>query len=495
MEVGKPAKVDEDTIFEIGSITKVFTGILLAEMAQKGEVRLEDPVAKYLPAEAAPPREGERQITLLDLATQRSGLPRLPENLAPADAGDPYVDYTPERLYAYLSKAKLETPIGSTYGYSNLGVGLLGHALSRAGKSDYGTLVRERITVPLGMTVTALEVDPSHAARVARGHDTAGAKPTPVPPWTWNKTSSLAGAGGLRSTAREMTRFVAANAGLVESKLSAALRDTQQERSDAGSPRMGIGLGWHIRKSDAGAVVWHNGGTGGFHSFCGFDPATKTGVVVLANGNGSIDDIGFHLLDPKSPLQEAAATLTVDEPKLARLDGFYDMGGVTIHVTHEGTQLYAQLTGQPRYPVFARSETRFFYRVVPAELEFDVAADGSVGQVTLHQGGRQMPAKRVAAPATRKERVEVQVDPAVLAECAGKYDFAPGVVMDCVVEAGHLACQLTGQPRVPVYAESPSVFFYKVVDATLTFTRDASGKVDAVVLKQGGVMQRAARVP
>jgi hypothetical protein len=126
---------------------------------------------------------------------------------------------------------------------------------------------------------------------------------------------------------------------------------------------MAIGLGWHIRKSDGGRIVWHNGGTGGFHSFCGFDPATKTGVVVLANGSGSIDDIGFHLLDPEAPLQVVEAAVTVGEPKLARLDGYYDLGGgTTIHVTHEGTQLYAQLTGQARFPLFARSERRFFSR-------------------------------------------------------------------------------------------------------------------------------------
>ena len=495
LEFGKAGRVDEDTIFEIGSITKAFTGILLADMARRGEVKLDDPVAKYLPAEAAPPREGERQITLLDLAMQRSGLPPMPDNLAPADPADPYVDYGADRLFAYLPTAKLARPIGSAYGYSNLGVGLLGHALARAAKSDYGTLVRERIAVPLGMPATAIDVAPALAPRLAHGHDTSGAKPAPVPAWTWKPTSSLAGAGALRSTAREMVRFLAANAGLGESKLSGAMRDAAQERGDAGSPKMAIGLGWHLRKSDAGTLVWHNGGTGGFHSFCAFDPATKTGVVVLANGNGSIDDIGIHLLDPKSPLQEVAAALTVAEPKLARLDGYYDLGGgTTIHVTHEGTQLYARLTGQQRLPVFARSETRFFYRAVPAELEFDVPAEGVAGQVTLHQGGRRMPATRLAAEAVPKERVEIQVDPAALAEYVGEYELAPGAVLDCAIESGRLACRLTGQPRFPVYAESPSVFFYKVVDATLTFTRDAAGKVDAVVLRQGGIQQRAARM-
>jgi len=494
LEIGKPEKVDEDTIFEIGSITKAFTGILLADMVKRGEVLFDDPVAKYLPPEAAPPHEGERQITLADLATQHSGLPRLPQNMQPADPNDPYADYTPERLYAFLPRAKLEHPIGSTYAYSNLGVGLLGHALSRAAQKDYGTLVRERVATPLGMTVSAIDVEPAQAPRVAHGHDTRGTKPTPVSPWTWPH-SAVAGAGGLRSTAREMIRFVAANTGLVETPLADAMRESHRERAEAGSPEMGIGLGWHIRKSGTARIVWHNGGTGGFRTFCGFDPATKTGVVVLANGNTGFDDVGFHLLDAKTPLQEAATSLAVPESKLARLDGYYELAPErTIHVTHEGTQLFAQLTGQPRFPVFAKSETRFLYRVVEAELEFEVAGEKPADRVTLHQGGKDMSAKRVAAEAAPKEHVEIEIDPALLAEYAGKYSLAPNVVIDCAVDAGRLACQLTGQPRFPVYAESPTSFFYKVVDAQLTFTRGPAGKVDAVELHQGGVTQRAERV-
>jgi len=495
LAIGKPGTVNEDTIFEIGSITKTFTGLLLADMARREEVQFDDPVRKYLPDGARPPSSGKREITLLDLATQRSGLPRLPGNLAPADASDPYVDYTPEKLQAYLAKAELEHPVGSTYAYSNLGVGLLGYALSRAAKTDYGTLVRERIAIPLGMTVTSLDVDPALSARLAQGYDADGAEVVPAKPWTWRKTSCLAGAGGLRSTAREMLRYLAANAGLTESKLAGAMADAAKERAEAGSPGMAIGLGWHHRKRTDGVTVWHNGGTGGFRSFCGFDPKTKTGVVVLANTTAGIDDIGFHLLDPGSPLQDAAKAVAVPEAKLARLDGHYDLGGgAIIHVTHEGTQLYAQLTGQQRYPVFARSETVFFFRVVPAELEFDLGADGTVGQVTLHQAGRHMPAKRLAAEAAPKERVEVPIDPKLLAEYAGAYALAPGVVLDCAVEAGHLACQLTGQTRFPVYADSESTFFYKIVDAQLVFTRNAAGKVDGVVLDQGGASQRAERI-
>jgi D-alanyl-D-alanine-carboxypeptidase/D-alanyl-D-alanine-endopeptidase len=495
LAAGKPGDVDADTIFEIGSMTKAFTGTLLADMVRRGEVKLDDPVTKYLPDTVKVPHEGPREITLLDLATHRSGLARMPENFRPADTHDPYVDYTADLLYAYLAEATLDHPIGTAYEYSNLGMGLLGHALARAAKTDYETLVRQRIAKPLKMTVTSTQDDEANAKRRAQGHTVEGVAPVPAKAWTWRPSSVLVGCGGLRSTAREMLRFVAANAGLVDSPLSAAMKDAQQERFDAGSPKMGIGLAWHLRKSGDRVLVWHNGATAGFHSFVGFDPKTKTGVVVLCNSTENIDDIGIHVLDPESPLKEGSKAVAVSEAKLARLDGHYDLGGAMIDVTHEGSQLYAQVTGQQRFPVFPKSETVFFYRVVPAELEFAVGADGTVSELTLHQGGRDIPAKKVAAAAAAapKERKEVPVDAKILADYVGKYEFAPGVVFDVALKEGHLACQLADQPRIEVYAESDTTFFYKVVDAQLTFVRNAAGKVESVTLHQGGADQTAKR--
>jgi len=494
MTVGKPDPVTPDTIFEIGSITKTFTGTLLAEMAARGEVKLSDPVRKYLPEGTVLPKEGDREITLEDLATQRSGLPRLPDNMEPADTADPYVDYTAERLYAFLAHAKLNHPIGSTYEYSNLGVGLLGHVLTRAAKLDYDALVKARIARPLNMPVTSTTVAPDKKANLATPHALAGAKPEPVKPWTWTPATAVTGAGGLRSSARDMLRYIAANAGVPDTPLKAAMKEAQRPRAETGSKAMAVGLGWHVRRSGERMIIWHNGGTGGFHSFCGFDPTTRTGVVVLANSTEDIDDIGLHLLDESQPLTAVRKTLTLDEAKLARLDGFYDIGGQTITVTHEGTQLFAQLTGQPRFPVFPKSEKLFFYKVVPAELEFDLPAEGPATGVTLHQGGRDVPAKRVAAAIVPKERKEVPIDAKLLAEYAGSYQLAPGVTLTVTPKEGRLGIQLTGQPPLDAYPESDKDFFLKVVDAQLTFTRNAEGKVDAVVLHQGGADQRAARV-
>ena len=142
---GDPRPLNGDTIFEIGSVTKVFTSLLLADMVQRGEVALADPVAKYLPADVKVPERGGRVITLVDLSTHTSGLPRMPSNFHPKDPANPYADYTVEQLYQFLSSYQLTRDIGSQFEYSNLGGGLLGQALARRAGMDYEALVRSRI--------------------------------------------------------------------------------------------------------------------------------------------------------------------------------------------------------------------------------------------------------------------------------------------------------------------------------------------------------------
>ena len=169
------------------------------------------------------------------------------------------------------------------------------------------------------MSITSIRIDPAATRRLAQGYTSADGKLAPAKPWTWRASPVLAGCGALRSSAREMIRYVAANAGLTESKLSPALIDSHAERAEAGSAQMGIGLGWLIKKGADRSIVWHNGATGGFHSFVGFDPQSKTGVVVLSSSAGDIDDIGVHLLDAKNPLRELGWAVPVDEAQLARL--------------------------------------------------------------------------------------------------------------------------------------------------------------------------------
>ena len=379
--------VGADNVFEIGSITKVFTASILADMVTRGEVRLDDPVAKYLPRAVRIPLRG-RPITLLDLATQASGLPRMPGNFSPRDSSNPYADYSVQQLYEFLSHYQLPRDPGAAYEYSNLGMGLLGHALALKAGTSYEQLVTRRILTPLGMTETAITLTPVLRARLAPGHDGEGHV---VPNWD---LPTLAGAGALRSTATDLITFLVANLDSTATPLSRTLHQTHGERQATNDPNLEIGLAWHILSRPVGKIVWHNGGTGGYRTFIGFDSARRIGVAVLCNnGNENVDDIGFHLLDETFPLKSQPprrSEVAVDSLLLQRYVGEYELSpAFHIVVTRQAAHLFIQATAQPRFAIFAESDSTFFLKAVDAQLTF--RPDGLV----LHQNGQHMPARKV----------------------------------------------------------------------------------------------------
>lgn len=288
---GQPP-LNGDSVFEIGSVTKVFTGILLAEMALRQEVNFTDPVSLYLPASVKVPKfQDKQQITLLDLATQTSGLPRLPGNLAPKDPGNPYADYTVAQMYEFLSTYQLSGEIGTTYAYSNYGMGLLGHALALKAGMSYEDLVISRICKPLAMQDTRVQLTKEMQTRLARGHNAQGQLTA-----NWD-IPTLAGAGALRSTAHDLVKFLNANLELKETALLPALRASHLARQRTQEPSF-IGLAWQIRNHEGTEIIWHNGGTGGYASFIGFSRKHRLGVIALSN-TAAADDLtraGFSLL-------------------------------------------------------------------------------------------------------------------------------------------------------------------------------------------------------
>jgi CubicO group peptidase (beta-lactamase class C family) len=386
-----------DTVFEIGSMTKVFTSLVLMDMVQKGEVALTDPVSKYLPASVKMPERNGRKITLQDLSTQSSGLPRMPSNFNPKDAGNPYADYSVEQMYAFLSSYQLTRDIGEKYEYSNLAVGLLGHALSRRAGMDYEAMVRSRICEPLGMNNTRVTLTPEMKARLATGHS---ATLNPVANWD---IPTLAGARALRSNANDLLIFIAANLGYTKTPLAAAMAAEVSIRRPAGAPDMEIAYGWHVQTKEGRSIIWHNGGTGGYRTYMGYDPKSRAGVVVLSNLSTAAgpDDIGRHLLDASYPLVKAQPLkehkeVTVDTKSCDGLVGNYQLApNAILAISREGDQLFVQLTGQQKFPMFPEGELAFFLKVVDAQIIFDVDPQGKTTQAVLHQNGRDMPAKRL----------------------------------------------------------------------------------------------------
>jgi CubicO group peptidase (beta-lactamase class C family) len=296
LDFGDPRKLGGDTVFEIGSVGKVFTALLLSDMVQRGGVALDDPVARYLPPEIRVPESSGRPITLRDLATHHSGLPRLPTNFFPRNFANPYADYTVDQLYQFLSDYQLTRDVGSRYQYSNVGYGLLGHALARRAGRDYDSLVIGRIAAPLGLASTRIALSPQMKARLAVGHNE---RLEAVPGWD---DTTLAGAGSLRSSVNDLLAFLAAQFDQRTSHLRSAMHAMLDVRAPTDTPNVDVALGWHVTKREGRELVWHNGGTGGYSSFVGFSPETRTGVVVLSNAGLAIDDIALHIMDRRYPL-------------------------------------------------------------------------------------------------------------------------------------------------------------------------------------------------
>jgi serine-type D-Ala-D-Ala carboxypeptidase/endopeptidase len=304
----------------------------------------------------------------------------------------------------------------------------------------------------------------------------------------------------LRSTANDLLNFLAANLGYTKSPLAPAMAAMLAVRHPTGMPNVEIALGWHITTHEGQETIWHNGGTGGYRSFIGFDPKRRIGVVALSNAEtaAGVDDIGQHLLNASVALYTAPKPhkeVAVD-PKL--FDGYvgrYELApNFILTVTREGNQLFAQATGQPKFEVFPEGDRDYFLKVVDAQITFETDAQAKATGLVLHQNGRNVPAKRIEGePAPAKEHKQISVDPKLFDGYVGRYELAANFILTVTREGNQLFVQATGQQNFEVFAESEKDFFYKVVDAQITFETDNAGRAVALVLHQNGMDQRAKR--
>ena len=293
-----PGPPDAQTIFEIGSVTKVFTALALAKMVNDGTLKLDDSISRFLPEGVSSPKMDDAEITLRHLATHTSGLPRLPDNFRPTvkDRLNPYASYSTRDLHDGLATVKMRSKPGRRSSYSNYGYGLLGNILELKSGKSYETLIQECVCTPLGLRNTTTHLSGEQKQRLTPGHAPNGKV---VPNW---EGDTLAGCGMIRSNAEDLLKFIGANLAETDSDISKALQMAQQVHFKGLS--RDIGLGWQINKGTLGGptLYWHNGGTGGYVSFVGFDKKHQTGVVVLSNygaalvGDTSTDQIGMNLL-------------------------------------------------------------------------------------------------------------------------------------------------------------------------------------------------------
>ena len=403
---GRPAldsirTVDEQTVFEIGSVTKVFTSLLLADAVQRGEVSMDDAVGSLLPEGWRVPG-GSSPITLLHLATQTSGLPPNPDNLCSEDATRPFECYGEDLWAAFLRSYSLSREPGASWEYSNTGMGFLGFALAARAGVNYESLLRERILDPLGMKSTGLMMDSAVLGRRATGHSSVLQRPPFLMP-------VMEGAGALRSTASDLLDFLAYNLGIRETPLAPVLNDAWQRRTATSTPGISIGLGWWLWDLPGGRIVQHGGDTPGFTAFVAFHPVRRVGAVVLSNSRANrysgVTDVGLHLLDSAYPLTPTRKPAEVSEAVLAGYMGVYEEAGGD---SFEIGRIRQRLVG---YHV----RSNFEFAMIPESIRrlgvydievgpdvsalFRVNADGAVTGMNWTQGGRTVTYTRKAEPA------------------------------------------------------------------------------------------------
>lgn len=379
-----PTAIDQRTLFEAGSISKTFTSLLLAQLALNGVMDIDAPISAYLPEGTTLP-ESEQPITAFSLATHTAGLTGLPQSISERGLDNPYENTSREALFSWLAETELARSVGEAFEYSNAGAALLGAAMEEASGVSYSELMRTLIFEPLGMSSSYVQLAGETIEGMAQGYDAAR---EPVANW---KFDAFAPAGALVTNAEDLAKFIAAASGNIDTPLTPAF-EKMLERPGEISQGQSIAMGWFITDMGQGDIIWHNGGTGGFRSFIGYEKLSGNAVVVLSNMAtlAGIDDIGMHLLNPALPLREQPKLRTeieVDASVLAKYEGIYELSpDVVFTITQRDGRLYAQLTGQDQFEIFAEAEHEFFYKIVDAQLSFEVV-DGAVVALILHQNG------------------------------------------------------------------------------------------------------------
>jgi CubicO group peptidase (beta-lactamase class C family) len=463
--------------FRIGSVTKQFTAASILLLEERGKLKTEDLVSKYIPNAPA----AWSKITIYHLLTHTSGIPSFTG--FPAYEQFQAQPTTPEQLLAFFRDKPLEFEPGSKWDYSNSGYEVLGYVIEKVMGQTYQHFLDENIFKPLNMTDSGYDsnslVIPHHAYGYTpgpHGITVAGYVDMTVP----------YSAGALYSTTRDLLKWERALFGGRLLKPASLQKMTAPFKND-------YGCGLTITTINGRKRIEHGGGIQGFNADLAYWPEDQMTVVVLANLNGSAAsniaaDLAATVHGEKVTLPSERKEITLTPEQLKPFVGRYSLTPqVNVDIMLEGKQLETQLTGQPKFPLFAESPTSFFLKAVEAEVKFEKDASGKVNQLIIHQGGRNTVARKVSDTVpVSPEHHEISVAPDKLKDYVGTYALAPGFALTITLAGDHLEAKAANQPKVPIFAEAPDRFFYKVVEAQLDFARDASGAVSQVTLHQGG---------
>ncbi len=470
------------TKFRLGSLTKQFTAASILLLEERGKLKTDDLVKKYVPDAPA----AWDKITIFQVLTHTSGIPNF-TGFADYSAQEPF-ETTPEKLVARFRDKPLDFEPGEKFSYSNSGYVLLGYLVEKVSGESYAKFLQENIFGPLGMKDSGYDSNSAIIPRRAAGYTPD--KPEKGEPVNagFIHMSVPFSAGALYSTTEDLLRW---EQGLFGGKvLSAAslAKMTTPFKDD-------YAFGVIAAPQDGHKRIWHNGGIEGFNTALAYYPDDKLTVVVLSNINGQAPDQMYPRLasvafGAQLKLPSERKEITVAPNILEQYVGTYEMAPkINMMITIANGQLNSQMSGQGKIPLFAESETKFFPKVVDAEIEF--GKDDKGPYLVLHQNGRDMKAPRTSD--TVLERKEIAVSPKILAQYAGTYELRAGFDLVIALEGDQLVAQATGQGKLPLFAESETKFFYKVIDAQVEFFKDDKGAVTSLVLHQGAAEMKAPR--
>ncbi len=464
------------TKFRLGSITKQFTAASILLLAERGKLTLDDPIKKYMPDAPA----GWDRITIFNLLTHTSGIPNftsLPEYKSLQLSEAPVT-----KSIATVRDKPLDFAPGEKMSYSNSGYLVLGHVIERVSGVSYEQFVTDNIFAPLGMKDSGYDSNSAVILRRAAGYAPSASGPANA---GFIHMSIPHAAGALYSTTEDLLRW---EQGLFGGKLISAAslaKMTTPFKND-------YAFGLIVQTTSGRKVIQHGGGIEGFNTLLAYYPDSKVTVAVLANINGQAPG---QIAAKLGELAHGGTVQTTSERKeislpvatISKYVGTYELApGANMMIRLVGDHLTTQLTGQQQFPIFAESETKFFLKVVDAQVEFFTDASGAVTHAVMYQNGRERKVPRTSATVTEPPpRKETILPASTLGRYVGTYQTPACPELLVTLEGNQLKAQLTGQPPFPIFAESETLFFYKIVEATLEFQHDASGAVTAVRLRQG----------
>jgi CubicO group peptidase (beta-lactamase class C family) len=468
---------DPLTKFRIGSMTKQFTAASILLLEERGKLSTDDYVNKYLPDAPA----AWDKITIYNLLTHTSGIPSFTS--FPDYRTSEATPTTPKALVDRFRDKPLEFQPGEKWNYSNSGYVLLGYMLEKISGQSYADFVTQNIFQPLGMKDSGYD---SNSAVIA--HRATGYTPGPAGPVNSGYIDMTIpfSAGALYSTTHDLLMWEQAlYGGKVLSAASLKKMTTPFKQN--------YGCGLMITTTKGHLEYEHGGGIEGFSTDMAYYPDDKLTVIVLANLNGRAPgDIAGKLAavahGDEVVLPSEHKEIKVPHEILAKYVGYYELApGIFITMSLDGDRFFTQLTGQPKFEVFAETEKHFFLRVVDAQLTFETDGQGKVTDLVLHQNGSDQTAKRSeTGPPPSKEHKQVAINPKILDNYVGSYQLAPNFILTVTREGDHLFTQATGQEKVEVFPEGDHDFFLKVIDAQITFETDSQGKATGLVLHQSG---------